>query len=76
MTVEEIEQTIEAIGALQDELLAILPDEPESELELKAAELVGRVSQLMSQLATLGDDAEPDEDMEGDDAEPVDVEDV
>jgi hypothetical protein len=76
MTVEEIEQTIEAIGALQDELLAILPDDPESELELKASELVGRVSQLMSQLATLGDDAEPDEDMEGDDAEPVDVEDV
>jgi hypothetical protein len=76
MTVEEIEQTIEAIGALQDELLAILPDDPESELELKASELVGRVSQLMSQLASLGDDAEPDEDMEGDDAEPVDVEDV
>lgn len=75
MTVEEIEQTVEAIGALQDELLAILPDEPESELELKAAELVGRVSQLMSQLATLGDE-EPVEDMEDDDAEPVDVEDV
>lgn len=76
MTVEEIEQTVEAIGALQDELLAILPDEPESEVELKAAELVGRVSQLLSQLATLADEGESDEDMEGDDAEPVDVEDV
>jgi len=72
---EEFEANLEVVTTLAEELTALLPEEPTTELEAKVAEFLGRVVQHMALLEAVLAEAQsaPDE-MEDDEA--VDVEDV
>lgn len=67
---EEYEAMIEEFGVVMDDLVALLPEEPSTELEAKAAQLVALGVRLLEALAMA--DEEPAED--GAEEAPVDVE--
>ncbi len=72
---EEFEANLEVVTTLAEELTALLPEEPTTELEAKVAEFLGRVVQHMALLeAALGEAQSAPDEMEDD--EVVDVEDV
>jgi hypothetical protein len=50
---EELNTSIEGLAALVDELIALLPEEPETELDLKAAELAARVVEHLALIDAL-----------------------
>jgi hypothetical protein len=65
---------VDKLGILADELVALLPAEPGTELEAKVAEMVAR---LIQHLEFMEDDGEEDEVLEDEaaaEAEVVDVE--
>lgn len=67
---DEYEAMIEEFGVVMDDLVALLPEEPSTELEAKAAQLVALGVRLLETLAMA--DEEPAE--EGAEEVPVDVE--
>jgi hypothetical protein len=54
--VEEYDANVEKVGLVVDELVALLPEEPATELEAKAAELVALVIAHLEMLAMAEDD--------------------
>jgi len=70
---EELNASIEGLAALVDELIALLPEEPETELDLKAAELAARVVEHLALIDALPEEPE-EEEMDEDTAEVADVE--
>jgi len=70
---EELNASIEGLAALVDELIALLPEEPETELDLKAAELAARVVEHLALIDALPEEPE-EEEMDQDTAEVADVE--
>ena len=70
---EELNTSIEGLAALVDELIALLPEEPEAELDLKAAELAARVVEHLALIDALPEEPE-EEDMAEDTVEVADVE--
>jgi hypothetical protein len=71
---DEFQENVDKLGILADELVALLPAEPGTELEAKVAEMVAR---LIQHLEYMEDDGEEDEvlvDEEAAEAEVVDVE--
>jgi len=70
---EELNASIEGLAALVDELIALLPEEPETELDLKAAELAARVVEHLALIDALPEEPE-EEEMAEDTAEVADVE--
>jgi hypothetical protein len=71
---DEFQENVDKLGILADELVALLPAEPGTELEAKVAEMVAR---LIQHLEFMEDDGEEDEVLEDEaeaEAEVVDVE--
>jgi hypothetical protein len=71
---DEFQENVDKLGILADELVALLPAEPSTELEAKVAEMVAR---LIQHLEYMEDDGEEDEVLEDEaaaEAEVVDVE--
>jgi hypothetical protein len=71
---DEFQENVDKLGILADELVALLPAEPTTELEAKVAEMVAR---LIQHLEYMEDDGEEDEVLEDEaaaEAEVVDVE--
>jgi hypothetical protein len=71
---DEFQENVDKLGILADELVALLPAEPTTELEAKVAEMVAR---LIQHLEYMEDDGEEDEILEDEaaaEAEVVDVE--
>jgi hypothetical protein len=71
---DEFQENVDKLGILSDELVALLPAEPTTELEAKVAEMVAR---LIQHLEYMEDDGEEDEVLEDEaaaEAEVVDVE--
>jgi hypothetical protein len=71
---DEFQENVDKLGILADELVALLPAEPTTELEAKVAEMVAR---LIQHLEFMEDDGEEDEVLEDEaaaEAEVVDVE--
>jgi hypothetical protein len=71
---DEFQENVDKLGILADELVALLPAEPGTELEAKVAEMVAR---LIQHLEYMEDDGEEDEVLEDEaaaEAEVVDVE--
>lgn len=71
---DEFQENVDKLGILADELVALLPAEPGTELEAKVAEMVAR---LIQHLEYMEDDGEEDEILEDEaaaEAEVVDVE--
>ena len=68
---EEFENNLAALEQVVGELVELLPEEPTTELEAKAAELLARVTQ---HLALLDMATEPEPEEVEDAAEVVDVE--
>lgn len=73
---DELNASIEGLGAVVDELIALLPEEPATELDAKAAELVGRVVEHLALIDAMPDEPAEEEgdDMAEDTAEVADVE--
>lgn len=67
---DEFQANVEKLAVLADEIVALLPDEPSSELEAKAAEMVARLIQHLEYMDETGDD-----EVEAEDGVEVDVED-
>ena len=53
---DEFQANVEKLAVLADEIVALLPDEPSSELEAKAAEMVARLIQHLEYMDETGDD--------------------
>ena len=70
---EELNTSIEGLAPLVHELIALLPEEPETELDLKAAELAARVVEHLPLIDALPEEPE-EEEMAEDTAEVADVE--
>ena len=71
---DEFQENVDKLGILADELVALLPAEPATELEAKVAEMLAR---LIQHLEYMEDDGEEDEVLEDEaeaEAEVVDVE--
>jgi hypothetical protein len=71
---DEFQENVDKLGILADELVALLPAEPQTELEAKVAEMLAR---LIQHLEYMEDDGEEDEVLEDEaaaEAEVVDVE--
>jgi hypothetical protein len=72
---DEFQENVDKLGILADELVALLPAEPTTELEAKVAEMVARLIQHLEYMDETGD--EEDEVLEDEaeaEAEVVDVE--
>ena len=64
---EEFEENLDVVATLAEELTALLPEEPTTELEAKVAEFLGRVVQHMALLeAALGAARSAPDEMEDD----------
>jgi hypothetical protein len=50
---EEFDMNVEQLGILADELVALLPEEPSTELEAKVAELISRLVQHFEMLDSI-----------------------
>jgi hypothetical protein len=71
---DEFQANVDKLGILADELVALLPAEPTTELEAKVAEMLAR---LIQHLEYMEDDGEEDEVLEDEaeaEAEVADVE--
>lgn len=66
---DEFQANVEKLAVLADEIVALLPDEPSSELEAKAAEMVARLIQHLEYMDETGDD-----EVEAEDGVEVEVE--
>ncbi|MBM4073934.1 MAG: hypothetical protein FJ271_34215 [Planctomycetes bacterium] len=53
---DEFQENIEQIEAVLDEIVALLPEEATTDLEVKTAELVARVVQHLEYMAETGDE--------------------
>lgn len=53
---DEFQENVDKLAILADEIVALLPDEPASELEAKAAEMVARLIQHLEYMDETGDD--------------------
>lgn len=75
---EEYDDNLAKIGIVADELVALLPEEPSTELEAKVAEMVALViahMEMLSMAEAEGEDAAVEADAEAEvEAAPVDVE--
>ena len=75
---DEFQENVDKLGILADELVALLPAEPTTELEAKVAEMVARLIQHLEFMEDDGEeDGEEDEVLEDEaaaEAEVVDVE--
>jgi hypothetical protein len=72
---DEFQENVDKLGILADELVALLPAEPATELEAKVAEMLARLIQHLEYMEDDGD--EEDEVLEDEaaaEAEVVDVE--
>lgn len=67
---DEFQANVEKLAVLADEIVALLPDEPSSELEAKAAEMVARLIQHLEYMDETGDD-----EVEAEDGVEVELED-
>jgi hypothetical protein len=70
---DEFQENVDKLGILADELVALLPAEPGTELEAKVAEMVAR---LIQHLEYMEDDGEEDEVLEDEAAAETEVVDV
>jgi len=71
---DEFQENVDKLGILADELVALLPAEPTTELEAKVAEMVARLIQHLEYMEDDGEEDEVLEDEEAAEAEVVDVE--
>ena len=74
---EEYEANLEEIGVIMDDLVALLPEEPATELEAKAAQLVAQLVIHLEMLASMEEEEGDDEVLEDEaaaEAEVIDVE--
>jgi hypothetical protein len=72
---DEFQENVDKLGILADELVALLPAEPTTELEAKVAEMLARLIQHLEYMDETGD--EEDEVLEDEaeaEAEVADVE--
>lgn len=67
---DEFQDNVEKLAVLADEMVALLPDEPSTELEAKAAEMVARLIQHLEYMDETGDD-----EVEAEDGVEVELED-
>lgn len=70
---DEFQENVDKLGILADELVALLPAEPTTELEAKVAEMLAR---LIQHLEYMEDDGEEDEVLEDEAAAEAEVADV
>ena len=61
---DEFQENVDKLNILVDEVVALLPDEPASELDAKVAELIARLSQHLEYMAETGDEEEADAELE------------
>lgn len=61
---DEYEAMIEEFGVVMDDLVALLPEEPATELEAKAAQLVALGVKLLETLSMEGEDDAGEEEEE------------
>lgn len=71
---DEFQENVDKLGILADELVALLPAEPGTELEAKVAEMVARLIQHLEYMEDDGEENEVLEDEAAAEAEVVDVE--
>jgi hypothetical protein len=73
---EEYEANLGEIGVIMDDLVALLPEEPATELEAKAAQLVAQLVIHLEMLASMEDEEGEDEVLEDEAAAETEVVDV
>jgi len=74
---EEYDANLEKLGVIVDELVALLPEEPATELEAKAAQLVAQLVAHMEMLAAMeADTADVEVELETEAAAPAEVADI
>ena len=61
---DEFQENVDKLGVLSDEIIALLPAEPSSELEAKVAELLARLVQHLEYMDETGDEDAEDADVE------------
>ena len=71
---DEFQENVDKLGILADELVALLPAEPATELEAKVAEMLARLIQHLEYMDETGD--EEDEVLEDEAAAEAEVADV
>lgn len=74
---DEFQANVDKLGILADELVALLPAEPATELEAKVAEMLARLIQHLEYMEDDGEDEDEDEVLEDEaeaEAEVADVE--
>jgi hypothetical protein len=71
---DEFQENVDKLGILADELVALLPAEPTTELEAKVAEMLARLIQHLEYMDETGD--EEDEVLEDEAAAEAEVADV
>lgn len=69
---DEFQDNVEKLGILSDEIIALMPAEPGTELEAKMAELLARLVQHLEYMEETGED---DAELEGDAELEVELED-
>ncbi len=58
---DEFQDNVEKLGILSDEIIALMPAEPGTELEAKMAELLARLVQHLEYMDETGEDDEEEE---------------
>jgi hypothetical protein len=61
---DEFQENVDKLGILSDEIIALMPAEPGTELEAKMAELLARLVQHLEYMDETGDDDEEEEEVE------------
>ena len=61
---DEFQDNVEKLGILSDEIIALMPAEPGTELEAKMAELLARLVQHLEYMDETGEDDEEEEEVE------------
>lgn len=61
---DEFQENVDKLGVLSDEIIALMPAEPSSELEAKVAELLARLVQHLEYMDETGDEDAEEADVE------------
>lgn len=61
---DEFQENVDKLGVLSDEIIALMPAEPSSELEAKVAELIARLVQHLEYMDETGDEDAEEADVE------------
>jgi hypothetical protein len=68
---DEFQDNVDKLGVLADEIVALMPEEPATELEAKVAELLARLIQHLEYMEDDGEEAEAVEEAVAEEEEEV-----